>query len=105
MGRTPSLRELRRDCPGNVAILPTAPARQVQQRYGRTYGQAKRELIANQAVAFPYKLPLAREDERQAQSLELRADVPPFDPSNPRHLRAWEAIWSFGKRSWQSDEE
>lgn len=78
--RTPSLRELRNNCPGNVAILPTAPARQVQQRYGRAYGQAKRELLASQARAFPYKPPWAREDERQAQSLELRADVPPFDP-------------------------
>ena len=105
MARTPSLFELRRDCPGNVAILPTAPARQVQQRYGRVFAQARRELIASQAVAFPYKLPWAREDERQAQSLVVRADVPPFDPSNPRHLRAWEAIWDFGKRSWPSDGE
>ncbi|MGB7655081.1 MAG: hypothetical protein WBL74_06340 [Novosphingobium sp.] len=88
-----------------MAILPTAPARQVQQRYGRDDGQAKRELVASQPLAFPYKSPWTRADERQAQSLELRADVPPFDPSNPRHLRAWEAIWDFGKRSWQSDME
>lgn len=105
MARTPSLRELRRNCPGNVAILPTAAERQVQQRYGRAYAAAKRELIASQPVAFPYQLPFWREAERQAQSLELRADVPPFDPGNPRHLRAWEAIWDFGKRSWQSDGE
>lgn len=105
MVRTPSLRELRRNCPDNVAILPTAPARQVQQRYGRAYVQAKRELVASQAVAFPYKPPWTREEERQAQSLELRADVPPFDPSNPRHLRAWESIRDFGKWGWQSDGE
>ena len=105
MARTPSLRDLRRDCPGNVIILPTAPARQVQQRFGRAYGLAKHELIANQPVAFPYKPPWAREEERQAQSVELRADVPPFDPGNPKHLRAWEAIWDFGKRSWPSDGE
>lgn len=28
----------------------------------------------------------------------LRADVPPFDPSNPEHLRAWEALFDLGKR-------
>ena len=25
----------------------------------------------------------------------LRADVPPFDPTNPAHLRAWESVWDF----------
>lgn len=33
----------------------------------------------------------------------LRDGVPPFDPMNPAHLRAWEAIWDFGKaceRGW-----
>jgi len=105
MVRTPSLRELRRACAANVAILPTAAARQVQQRYGLAYGLARREVIASQSVAFPYKPPWVREEERQAQSLELRPDVPPFDPGNPRHLRAWEAIWDFGKRSWPSDAE
>ncbi|WP_292966721.1 hypothetical protein [Novosphingobium sp. UBA1939] len=108
--RTPSLRELRRACPANVAILPTAATRQVQQHSGRAaerraHMQAKRELIESQPVAFPFKFPGERERERQAQSLELRADVPPFDPGNPRHLRAWEAIWDFGKRSWPSDGE
>jgi hypothetical protein len=29
----------------------------------------------------------------------LRSDVPPFDPSNPTHLRAWEAIFDFGRAS------
>ncbi len=29
----------------------------------------------------------------------LRSDVPPFDPSNPAHLRAWEAVWDFGRQS------
>lgn len=105
MARIPSLRELRRDCPGNVAILPTAPTRKVEQRFGRDYGQAKRELVACQPVEFPYKPPWVRRDERQAQSLQLRADVPPFDPSNPRHLRAWEAIWEAARRPWQSDRE
>lgn len=105
MARTPSLRELRRACPVNVAILPTAPARQVQQPCGPARAKARRELAAGQAMTFPYKPPWVRREEREAQSLELRADVPSFDPGNPRHLRAWEAIWDFGKRSWPSDGE
>lgn len=109
--RIPSLRELRRKRPANVVILPTAQERQVQQRYNEAARQAKRDLRAGQSVTFPFKLPGVREAERQAQalslslSLELRADVPPFDPGNPAHLRAWEAIWDFGKRSWPSDRE
>lgn len=105
MKRTPSLCELRRKCPANVAILPTAPARQVQQQYGQAYAKAKRELIASQSVAFPDILPAVREAERRAQSSELRADVPPFDPGNPAHLRAWEAIWDMGRRHRQPDAE
>lgn len=27
----------------------------------------------------------------------LRADVPPFDPSNQAHLRAWESMWDFAQ--------
>ena len=105
MIRAPSLRQLRRDHPANVAILPCAPARQVQQRFGRAYGIAKRELLASQAVAFPYEPPWAREEKRSAQSLELRAGVPAFDPGNPAHLRAWEAIWDLAMRPKQSDGE
>lgn len=105
MKRTPSLRELRRKCPANVAILPIAPARQVQQQYGRAYAKAKHELIASQPVAFPNTLPAVREAERQAQSSELRADVQPFDPINPAHLRAWEASWDMGRRHRQPDSE
>lgn len=106
--RTPSLRELRRACPANVAILPTAAAQQVQQHSGRVAEQrahikARRELAASQPVAFPFKFPGEREAERQAQSLELRPDVPPFDPGNPAHLRAWETIWSIGQRQLQTD--
>ena len=28
----------------------------------------------------------------------LRADVPPFDPNNQAHLRAWESMWDLGQR-------
>jgi len=103
MSRNPSLRELRRNLPQNVVILPTAAQRQVEQRWNDATRAAKRGLIANQAVKFPYQLPFWREAERQAQSLELRPDVPPFDPTNPAHLRAWEAFFDFAHR--QSDKE
>lgn len=36
---------------------------------------------------IPFPTPKAR----------LRADVPPFDPANPNHLRAWEAIWDLAQ--------
>lgn len=37
----------------------------------------------------------------------LRSDVPPFDPTNPAHLRAWEAIFDFGRASlaWEDRHE
>lgn len=37
----------------------------------------------------------------------LRLDVPPFDPTNPTHLRAWEAIFDFGRASqkWEDSHE
>ena len=105
MARVPSLRELRRACPANVAILPSAPARKVEQRYGLAFVAAKRQLVASQAVAFPFKWPGERAQERQAQSLDLRADVPPFDPNNAKHLRMWEAIWDIGNRELGSERD
>lgn len=33
-----------------------------------------------------------------ARPPRLRADVPPFDPTNEAHLRAWEALWDMGQR-------
>ena len=27
----------------------------------------------------------------------LRADVVPFDPTNPAHQRAWENLWDYGQ--------
>jgi hypothetical protein len=105
MSRAPSLRELRRKLPANVAILSTAPDRQVKQHYGRAYGPAKRALLAGQSITFPFKEPRVRAAERLDTTLELRADVPPFDPRNPAHLRAWESMWDLGQRPWRSDGE
>ena len=31
----------------------------------------------------------------------LRADVPPFDPNNQAHLRAWESLYDMGK-AWRT---
>jgi hypothetical protein len=33
-----------------------------------------------------------------------RADVPPFDPCNPRHVEAWETMWRFGVIELRSQE-
>lgn len=33
----------------------------------------------------------------------LRADVPPFDPGNPAHLRAWETMFDLGREWGKSD--
>ena len=46
---------------------------------------------------IPFPKPLPR----------LRPDVPPFDPTNPVHLRAWEAIFDFGRESlrWKDRDE
>lgn len=27
----------------------------------------------------------------------LRTDVPPFDPTNDAHLRAWESLWDLAQ--------
>lgn len=27
----------------------------------------------------------------------LRADVPPFDPTNPAHIQGWESMWDLGQ--------
>jgi hypothetical protein len=53
--------------------------------------QARRELIESQPVAFPFKVPGERERERQAQSLELRTDV-------PRSIPATRDTFAHGKR-------
>lgn len=46
-----------------------------------------REASGAPGNVIPFPQPLRR----------LRPDVPPFDPTNPAHLRAWEAIFDFGR--------
>ena len=38
-----------------------------------------------------------------ALSPVLRADVLPFDPTNPSHLRAWEAMYDLGQAALRSE--
>jgi hypothetical protein len=35
----------------------------------------------------------------------LRDDVPPFDARNPDHLRAWQAIYDYGRIAAKYDQE
>lgn len=41
----------------------------------------------------------------QPRPRPLRADVPPFDPGNPAHLRAWETMWDLGRAELRWAEE
>lgn len=76
MSRAPSLRELRHALPENVVILPTAQARQVQQKLSRAYGKATRELRQAQGREFPNKPPYVREAERRAAVIAATLDCP-----------------------------
>ena len=67
--RSPSLRELRANMPGNVAILPTAASRKVQQRYNERSRRARRALRDSQAQSFPYRHPHLRAEEPYARAL------------------------------------
>lgn len=67
--RTPSLRELRRNRPENVVILPGAANAQVQQpcnKAGRAARRAKRE---SQRQSFPHKNPGVRQVEKRAAAI------------------------------------
>ena len=46
-------------------------------------------------VPFPQRLP------------RLRPDVPPFDPTNSAHIRAWEAMFDLGRAEsrWKERDE
>ena len=50
-------------------------------------GKERKTLESATILAFPPAKP------------RLRADVPPFDPNNPVHLRAWESMFDFGVAS------
>ena len=50
-------------------------------------GKEHKTLESATILAFPAPKP------------RLRADVPPFDPTNPAHLRAWESMFDFGVAS------
>jgi hypothetical protein len=67
--RTPSLRELKCNRPDNVEILPTAPPRQVTQRYNR-HAIAKRYALREaSAERFNYIHPHVRAQMDKARRL------------------------------------
>lgn len=74
--RSPSLRELRSSCPANVAILPTAAPRKVQQRHNQHAHQARRELRESQPQTFPYRHPHLRAEEPYARAMREHGRSP-----------------------------
>jgi hypothetical protein len=78
-------------CNSNIIALPTRATKRVQQSASRDEIKAARIDFAKSAKPFVEAF-----RRRKAQSMKLRADVPPFDPFNPKHLRAWESIWDMG---------
>ena len=72
--RKPSIRELHRARPGNVAILPTAPSRQVPNHQSREAREAGRALRAQHAGRFAFKTAGQRRAERQAEAM-MAADA------------------------------
>ena len=74
--RSPSLRELRSSCPANVAILPTAAPRKVQQKHNQHSRRAKRDLRESQAQSFPYRHPHLRAEEPYAHAMREHGRSP-----------------------------
>jgi hypothetical protein len=66
MMRSPSLRDLRRNLPENVVILPTAAPRQVQQGSNKAGRAERRALRDAQTTRFPHKQPGVRQAEKRA---------------------------------------
>lgn len=64
--RTPSLRELRANRPANVEILPSATARQVQQKWNKQSQAASREMKKRHASRFEYEHPGTRRARKHA---------------------------------------
>ena len=80
-------------CNSNIIALPTRAAKRVQQTASRDEILAAQQDFAKSAKPF-----VESHRARKEQSMKLREDVPPFDPFNPSHLRAWESIWDMGRR-------
>lgn len=65
--------------------------------HGRTAG-ASSVLGRNCEASSPSRSPLqANVVNFRPAARPLRADVPPFDPRNQAHLRAWESMWDFSR--------
>ena len=87
MARTPSLRELRRDCPDNIGPRADRPsaASPATLWAGLWAGQARADRQSGRGI--PLQAALGKGESRQAQSLELReAMYRRSIPANPRRL-------------------
>lgn len=76
MTRVPSLRELRASLPPNVAILPTAATRQVQQQWNKATRAARRALRDQHPWPGEYLLPGQRRAISRAQAINQVKQTP-----------------------------
>ena len=76
MLHTPSLREIRRNLPDNVVILPTAPARQVKQNYNRAAHAVKSAIREAQPWPGEYIDPRRRECLKRAGVINAVKQTP-----------------------------
>lgn len=79
MGRAPSLREVRAAGHANVAILPTAAPRQVQQNRNQVARRAGANMRRDHASRFAYEHPHQRRANQAAQILNSIDRSPAID--------------------------
>lgn len=79
MVRTPTLREVRAAGHANVAILPTAAARQVRQPRNEASRRARINLWRDHGERFPYVDPVQRRANQAAQILNSIDRSPAID--------------------------
>lgn len=76
MKRAPSLRDLRRNCPDNVVILPTAAPRQIHQQWNKETRAAKRALRDAHPWPGESLFPSQREAIKRAETINQVRQTP-----------------------------
>lgn len=76
MNRAPSLRDLRRNRPDNVAILPTAAPRQIYQQWNKDTRAAKRALLEANPWPGERLFPGQREAIKRAEAISGAKQTP-----------------------------
>jgi hypothetical protein len=76
MHRAPSLRDLRRNRPDNVVILPTAAPRQIHQQWNKETRAAKRSLCAAHPWPGERLFPGQREAIKRAEAVNSAKQTP-----------------------------